>query len=174
MNETAPKLWGPVLIGMRGGGKTTVGRLVAERSGMVFFDTDAEIERRTGRTVAQWFAEAGEAGFRAAELPVLLEVLERTATVLATGGGAILHETVRERLAEQAHAGRRIVWLRASVEVHAARIRASDRPSLTGKPIDEELAELLANRTAHYEACATQIIDTDTLTAQEVADRIPV
>src|SRR5687768_14210666 len=126
--------FGPVLIGLRGSGKSTVAPLLARRLGFVALDADAELERHEGRTVQAIFRDHGEQEFRRLERAVLMELLGQPLAVLATGGGAVLHEVVRCRLRE-----RFTVWLHAEVDVLAARIAGSGRPSLTGGDIGAEL-----------------------------------
>ena len=98
-----------VLVGMMGAGKSTIGRLAAERLGRAFLDSDAIIEGRTGRTVREIFAAEGEAAFRALESAVLLEALDSPQPcVIAAAGGVVLREENRAAL-ERASA--RVVWL---------------------------------------------------------------
>src|SRR5262245_35845194 len=78
------------LIGYRGSGKSTVGRLLAERVGWTFVDADAVIEERAGKSIRQIFADEGESGFRDREANALSDLCSRTDTVIATGGGVVL------------------------------------------------------------------------------------
>ena len=159
---------GPILVGMRGSGKSSVAPLVAERLGMQAVDADAELERQTGRSIPQIFAEDGESGFRQIERGLLLDdLLQRQDTVVATGGGAVLDADIRAALGQ-----RMTVWLDAPVNCLAERIGGSDRPSLTGKPIGEELAEILTKRETLYREVASVVIDTQTLDPQQVAQLI--
>src|SRR4051812_50160205 len=90
-----------VLVGLMGSGKTTVGKKVARLVGRPFADADVELEARTGRTVADWFASDGEDGFRAAEADVLAALLAQTdpaSAVIATGGGVVVIEANRRAL----------------------------------------------------------------------------
>ncbi len=108
------------LMGLRGTGKTTVAQLVAERLGWPWFDADAEVEARAGKSIAQIFADEGEAAFRDWESHVVADLSARDQAVLALGGGAILRE---ENRAAIARAGR-TVWLTASPETLWRRISA--------------------------------------------------
>ncbi|MCC6747780.1 MAG: shikimate kinase [Deltaproteobacteria bacterium] len=155
---------GLVVVGMRGVGKSTVARLLGELLGAPWLDADAELERRAGRTIPELFREQGEAGFRQLERTVLLELLDQPGLILATGGGAVLHDEVRGRLKRRA-----TLWLTAPVAVLAARVRHTDRPSLTGLPIHLELAEVLAQREPLYREVATWTMDTSRQSAAEVA-----
>ncbi|MCC6522054.1 MAG: shikimate kinase [Polyangiaceae bacterium] len=157
-------LW---LVGARGAGKTSAGARAAALLGVELRDTDAEIERASGRRIRAIFATEGEAAFRALEREIVLGVLLRPECIVATGGGAVLDPEVRARLAR--HPG--TVWLSAPPALLAARIRGSDRPSLTGAPIDEELLHVAALRAPLYaEACrAGHVVDTAALGTEEVA-----
>src|SRR5678815_5101650 len=97
------------LIGYRGTGKTTVGRLLATELGWDFADCDDAVEASAGQSVAEIFADEGEEGFRAREAEALLELCGRARIVLATGGGAVLSSTNRELL----RAGGFAIWLTA-------------------------------------------------------------
>src|SRR4051812_22202159 len=100
------------LIGFMASGKTTVGRLLAERLDWAFVDLDKVIEDAAGKTVAEIFKAEGEAGFRKRETGALSEVAERRKTVVATGGGAPCHE---ENIQKMLGSGR-VLWLDVSAE----------------------------------------------------------
>lgn len=120
-----------VLVGPMGSGKSTVGALTAARLGRPFVDIDREIERRAGRTVAQLFAERGEAAFRALETEVCRHYAVPRGCVLATGGGTLVDPSNREALA----AGGRLAWLRARQASLWGRVAASPpRPLLERLP----------------------------------------
>jgi len=117
------------LIGFMASGKTTVGRLLAERLEWAFVDLDKLIEDGAGRTVADIFATEGEAGFRRRETDALREVASRRRTVVATGGGAPCGE---ENIGMMLAAGR-VLWLDVSAEEAVARAgKGSGRPLLDG------------------------------------------
>ena len=127
---------GIVLVGMPGSGKTTVGRLVAERLGRSFIDTDELVEQRTGRTPAELIEERGEAAFRALEREAVTEACAVDGAVIASGGGAVLDPL--NRWAFMKHGFR--VRLDAPVDVLAARLWATpmSRP-LLGDRLNEGL-----------------------------------
>ncbi|GAA2049459.1 hypothetical protein GCM10009722_02920 [Williamsia deligens] len=160
-----------VLVGFMGAGKSTVGAALARIWGSDFVDTDAEIVRRTGRTVEQIFADDGEPGFRAVELDVIADVLARHDGVVALGGGAVTTAAVRDLLADH-----RVVHLDVTPEVGYARVRGSDRPLLRTAPSDgapddgaaQRYADLLAARAPLYAAVTDHRVDT-TGTAEEIA-----
>ncbi len=157
------------LIGPRGAGKTTAARLAAGRLGWAWIDTDAEVERRAGRSIADIFASDGEPAFRSVEAAVLAELCAKERLVVATGGGAVLDPDSRRRMRE---AGL-VVWLHAPAEVLWGRIRAdattaARRPDLAGGGL-AEVERVLAAREALYRECAHAAIDTSARTPEEAA-----
>lgn len=159
-----------VFIGMRGVGKTTVGRELARRLGADFLDTDEEVERRAGRSITAIFADEGEAGFRRREAEVVREIAMNPPGVLSLGGGAVLDGANVSALRTFA----RFVWLRAPAEVLWKRISrdsrtASGRPALSALAGLEELRQLLESRESIYRALSDRIIDTDDRTPTEIA-----
>ncbi len=161
-----------VLIGYRGSGKSVVGRLVADRLGLAFVDTDLEIESRGGRSIAEIFAEDGEAGFRQHEREVIADLSRRRAVVIAAGGGAVLDPDTR---ADWTAADTLVVWLTATPEELARRISGDEttadrRPSLTGQSVLEEITEVLQHRESLYRDCQRLTIDTTGRTIEDVAD----
>lgn len=156
------------LVGFMGTGKTTVGRAVGQRLGFQVLDSDHEIERQQGKSIPDIFAQDGEPAFRRLERELLSnELLPRRGVVLATGGGAVLDPHVRALMR-----ARFTVWLDAPVEILAERIGGSDRPSLTGLAIDEELALVLAQREPLYREAASLIVDTGQASLDEVVAQI--
>lgn len=135
------------LIGLMGVGKSSVGRRLATALGMGFRDADVEIETAAGRSVSDIFAELGEAEFRAGEHRVIRRILEGPPVVLATGGGAFMHEGTRALLTASAVT----VWLKADLEVLADRATRRDtRPLLRGKDPIEVLGKLAEARYPTY------------------------
>lgn len=157
------------LVGMMGAGKTTVGRLVAERLGWRYVDSDEEVEAATGHTVAELFATVGEAGFRAAETAALVDALAgRGPVVVAVAGGAVLDPANRDLLRRSGT----VVWLRARPETLACRVGAGGhRPLLAGSPA-ETVLRLDASRRPLYQEVADLVVDVDELAAPAVADRV--
>lgn len=136
------------LIGMMGSGKSTVGRLLAAQLGYGFLDLDQIIEQVSGQSVADIFAEQGEAHFRALETQVLAAVSPYTCKVVATGGGVVLARPNWGYL----HYGI-VVWLDAPIEVLLKRIeqQPGKRPLLAGGDLRDRLQELLAQRSFLYD-----------------------
>src|SRR6185295_9711178 len=162
-----------VLIGYRGTGKSTVARLVAERLAWPWFDADAEIESRAGKSIAQIFADDGEGAFRDWESQVVADLAGRDKAVLALGGGAILRPDNRAAILWQG----RVVWLTASPEtlwrrIEQDRATAERRPNLTAEGGITEIIATLDARRDVYRQCAHHEVDTQGRTPEEVADAI--
>ena len=161
------------LIGYRGCGKSTVAPLLAEQLNLDWVDSDQLVEDRAGRTIADIFATDGEESFRDLESEVLTELSERRNIVIAAGGGAILRENNRNLIRQSGP----VVWLQASAETLANRIggdpaSGNNRPSLTGKSIQDEVTEVLNARMPAYTEAATLIVDAEDLTPKEIVDQI--
>jgi shikimate kinase len=157
-------------VGYRGTGKSTVGRLVAERLGWPFIDADRELEAMAGRSIAEIFAEEGEGRFRDLEASILSEVSKRPGVVLATGGGVVLREPNRKALKDFG----RVIWLTAAPEVLANRLRddRGERPALTAAGTLAEIATVLETRVPLYREVAHAVVATDGRSAEEVAEAV--
>lgn len=153
-----------VLTGFRGTGKTTVGRIVADRLGIPFIDTDKLIEERAGMKIPAIFRDRGEAAFRDLERQVIAS-LPRDGIVVSAGGGAILDPANVAHLRR----GSLVFLLGADDETIIRRIGGSDRPSLTGRPLSEEVGELLRVRKAAYIRAADFCISTSGKSPAEAA-----
>lgn len=169
-----------VLIGFMGSGKSSVGRRLASALRLPFIDLDSDIEKAAGMRISQIFAAIGEAEFRRCETEALRIVLGKPA-VISSGGGLVTREENRALLRTAAQNGSHIVYLRAQADTLAGRIRRQPgtRPLIDGHdtPLDMEatrkrVRELLAERAAWYEDCATLTIDTDRLRADGVVSEI--
>jgi shikimate kinase len=161
------------LIGYRGTGKTTVGRLLAEHLDWEFVDSDVEIESRAGCSIATIFADSSEAVFRDLEAEVVRDLARRGQLVLSLGGGAVLRESSREILAQQTF----VVWLTATPETIHERMStdastASRRPSLTQLSGLEEIRTLLAARLPVYQSAAHCEVATEGRTPEEICAEI--
>jgi shikimate kinase len=162
--RTGPVL---VLVGPSGAGKTTVGQLLAERLGVGFLDTDAVVVARAGKPVSDIFVDDGEPAFRALEQEAVAAALAGHTGVLALGGGAVLAEPTRQRLA-----GHRVVFLSVGLADAVRRIGlARDRPLLAMNP-RAELRVMLAERQPVYESVATVTVPTDGRTPADVAAEV--
>ena len=146
------------LIGMPGGGKSTVGRHLARQLGVDFRDADVEIERRIGGSIRSYFEREGEDSFRDVEAETLAELLAAPGRgVLATGGGIVLRPANREAL--RAHST--VVYLRSTPEELFRRLRHdTHRPLLQVADPLRRLRELYAQRDPLYRETAQYVIDT--------------
>ena len=159
-----------VLIGYRGTGKSTVGKVLAARLGRRIVSTDREIIRRAGSSIPEIVAAHGWDHFRDLESAVCEDLAGQDDLVIDTGGGAIL----RQQNVDGFKRNGRLFWLTASVETIAARIGGdSQRPSLTGtKSHVDEIRDVLTERTPKYQAAADVTIATDGRSVDDLATRI--
>jgi shikimate kinase len=157
------------MVGMMGAGKTTVGRLVADRLGYLYLDSDTEVAAATGRTVPENFAAEGEGAFRAAESAALRDALSGTApVVVSVAGGAVLDPANRELLRNSGT----VVWLRATPATLAARVGdGAGRPLLDGDP-SSVLARLDGERRPLYAEVADVVVDVDGVAPAAVAEQV--
>ena len=159
-----------VLIGYRGTGKSTVGKVVAARLSRPLLSTDAEVVRRAGQSIPQIIAQYGWDHFRDIESQVCQELATRDGLVIDTGGGAILRSQNVDALKKTGT----LFWLTASVETITKRIGGdTQRPSLTGtKSFLEEIQDVLRERTPKYQMAADHLIATDGRSIAQIADEI--
>ena len=163
-----------ILLGPRGSGKSSVGRLLADRLGVSFFDLDEDIRRHTGRRIAEIFADVGDPGFREFESDALRRALASDAGVIATGGGVVLREPNRDVL-RGTNAIRILLTAPPAILWH--RVRADpqtveSRPALTRMSGEAEISHVLQQRMPFYEQVATHTIDTSLHTSTEVVEEI--
>lgn len=136
------------LVGMMGAGKSTVGRRLAERLGRAFYDSDTEIEKAAGQSIAGIFEEHGEEEFRRGEHRVLERLLALKPHVLATGGGAFLNDETRATMRKSAVT----IWLNADLETLWLRVqKRQNRPLLKRPDAKQVLTDLLVARQPIYE-----------------------
>ena len=159
-----------VLIGYRGTGKSTVGKVVAARLGRSIVSTDKEIVRRAGASIPDIVAAHGWDYFRDLESAVCQELAGEDGLVIDTGGGVILRQQNVDALKRNG----RLIWLTASVKTIAARIGGdTQRPSLTGtKSHLEEIQDVLTERVPKYQAAADVTLCTDGRSIDELASAI--
>jgi len=172
--KSMKKNWDKVLlIGFRGSGKTTIGKLLAERLSLSFLDLDEEIQRRVGLTIKEMVERYGWNYFRERERESLEDLMNKSRCVVALGGGSVLHADLMEKLKERAL----IIYLKISAETAVKRIERDpktehSRPSLSGLSLEEEAERVLKERVPLYERYADIIIDTDKETVEEVLTEI--
>ncbi len=162
-----------ILTGYRACGKSAVGRLLARRLGVAFLDMDKEIEAREGTTISEMVAAHGWPYFRQREAALLAELVGRDRLVVATGGGAIMHQGVWLRLM----ATGLVVWLTADPATICKRLAADSaspgqRPSLTGASILAEVEAVLGERLPLYLQGSHLAVDTAGHTPEEIVARI--
>lgn len=157
------------LIGPMGSGKTAVGRHLARMFHLTFYDSDADIEAKTGVDIAFIFEKEGEAGFRLRERESIERLTRLESIVLATGGGAVIDAGNRRLLAERGI----VVYLETSVEQQLERTRhARHRPLLNNTDPEEKLKELMLRRAALYAEIANLTVSTDGRKVQLVAEEV--
>jgi shikimate kinase len=163
-----------ILIGLRGSGKTTAGRLAAERLGRGFVDLDDETARvLNAATVGEAWREHGEPAFREAEARALGETLARDGLIIALGGGTPTAPGASDLIAHEQQSGRAsVIYLWAPAAVLRERLAATDistRPSLTGADPLAEIERVLAVREELYRSLADLVLATEGHTVAEVA-----
>ncbi len=157
------------LIGPMGSGKTAVGKQLARLLRLAFYDSDVEIERRTGVDIPYIFEKEGEAGFRERERDAIHALTELDNVVIATGGGAVLLEENRDRLSQRG----KVVYLRTGIAQQLERTRhGRQRPLLYTDDPEAKLRELMERRAPLYESIAAVTVETDGRHVRAVADEI--
>lgn len=157
-----------VLVGFMGAGKTCVGRFLAERLGMTFVDMDDVIVEREGKPIPRIFADEGEPHFRLVERRLVRELAARGGQVVGTGGGIVLDP---DNIQDFSRTGL-VVCLRASPRTILERVaHDTNRPLLAGADKMAKIRDILDARRALYDAVPCRV-DTDSLTVEEVAQRI--
>jgi shikimate kinase len=158
-----------ILIGPMGSGKTSTGRMLAKEMGYVFADTDEEVTKRTGVSIAYIFDVEGEEGFRKRECLALKECLNDNNTVLSTGGGIVLSKENRDLLQDRGT----VVYLQTSIRSQVKRTTSTNnRPLLQNKDPEETLEKLMLTRAPLYEEIADITIMTDNKSLQEMSKEI--
>jgi shikimate kinase len=156
-----------VLVGAPGAGKSTVGRLLADRLGVSFRDTDDDVELAAGKSIGDIFVDDGEPAFRALEREAVAVALTAHDGVLALGGGAVADPGTRAALG-----GHRVVFLDVGLADAASRVGLNrDRPLLVGNP-RAQLKKLLDQRRPLYRQVATLTVDTAGRTPDEVVAEV--
>ena len=158
-----------ILIGPMGSGKTSTGRMLAKEMGYTFVDTDEEVTKRTGVSIAYIFDVEGEEGFRKRECLALKECLNDNNKILSTGGGIVLSKENRDLLQDRGM----VVYLQTSIRFQVKRIASTNnRPLLQNKDPEETLEKLMLTRAPLYEEIADITIMTDNKSLQEMSKEI--
>lgn len=162
-----------VLIGFRGTGKSTVGKLLANRLERDYIDSDEYIENSTKKAIKHIFEEDGEEGFRKIEADVIAELSRMDNKIVAVGGGAILREDNVRNLKDNGF----LILLEATPEIIHNRITQDEkttqqRPSLTDKKPLDEIKHLLEQREHHYKNAADYTINTSYVACRDIVNEI--
>ncbi|WP_343154746.1 shikimate kinase AroK [Buchnera aphidicola (Pseudoregma panicola)] len=156
------------LVGPMGAGKSTIGKQLAQKLNMDFYDSDKEIEKRTGADIAWVFDVEGEKGFRIRENKIIDELTKKIGIVLATGGGSIVSDNIRNILSSRGT----VVYLKTTIDKQLIRTkRDKNRPLLNKKNISNRaILENLAKERNHlYKNISDLVVDTDKKSAKSVA-----
>lgn len=158
------------LVGPMGAGKSTIGRELADKLHLEFYDSDQEIERRTGADIAWVFDLEGEEGFRKREEGVIDDLSQLQGIVLATGGGSVISDLVRNRLSARGI----VVYLETTIDKQVARTQRDRRRPLlqTSEEPRTVLERLALQRNPLYEEIADVIVQTDDQSAKIVVNKI--
>ncbi|MEB2310191.1 MAG: shikimate kinase [Candidatus Brocadiaceae bacterium] len=162
-----------ILIGFRGTGKATIGKILAQRLGKEFFDADEYLEQKRGKTIKDIFSEGGETLFREIGVQMIAELCRLDDRIIASGGGVILREENVRRLRENGI----IILLDADADTLYKRIHedtqtAQKRPNLTSRGAYDEIEYLLAYRRPLYDRIADFVINTASLSTHDAANKI--
>ncbi len=152
-----------------GAGKSTIGRMLAKELGLPFFDSDHEVEARSGAGIPWIFDVEGEEGFRQREIQVIQDLCSKKGIVLATGGGAVTRLENRQQLGTNGV----VVFLKASVAAQLARTeKDKKRPLLQRADRKEVLTQLLTDRAPLYSSIADIELDTESLSPKALINEI--
>ena len=158
-----------LLVGMRGVGKSTIGKKLAETLQMSHLDTDLRMAQDLEMSLKEFVEESGWESFREKERQILEQVLQEEQAVISTGGGILMHFNNKELIKESGT----VIWLEAPLDVLEERLVASPaRPSLTGEGLIEELQSVLEQRKEHYQDAAHIIIKTAKKSPQDIVTEI--
>ena len=157
------------MVGMMGAGKTAVGRALAQRLGVAFLDSDAEIEVAANRTVPEIFERNGEAFFRGKETQIIERLLIDKRCILSTGGGAFLSEQNRKNISAQGIS----VWLNADIELLWNRVRSKDtRPLLRTEDPKATLKKLYDQRVPIYSLADLTVVSAPEYSIEDMVDQV--
>ncbi|MDC9588482.1 shikimate kinase AroL [Xenorhabdus sp. XENO-10] len=156
------------IVGARGAGKTTIGKLLSEALSYKFIDTDESVQTVSEMTIAELVQQYGWEYFRKLESQTL-QAVSQSESVISTGGGIVLSIENRQYMQQNGI----VIYLQAPAEVLGKRLllnpENSQRPSLTGKSIIEEIEEVLVERESLYQECADFIVDANLATEDIVS-----
>jgi len=156
-----------ILIGMMASGKSTIGRLLAKKLNLKFFDTDFIIEKKTKMKIVEIFQKKGEPYFRNLEKKITLNLLNKNNCVISLGGGAFINETVR-KVAQKNNA---TIWLNWNLKTLIDRIKKNNKRPVASNLNNNELKDLLINRSKIYSK-ANYKIDCENMQKTEIINKI--
>ena len=156
-----------VFLGMMGSGKSSIGSIVSKKLNIEFVDVDAEIEKKTGKSIAKIFNDDGEKYFRKIEESVSLKLLKKSKTVISLGGGAFLNNKIKKVVLDN-HIS---FWLNWDNKILVKRIKDSQKRPIALKLSNNELMDLIKKRSIIYSK-AKYKIDCDNLSKNEIVNKI--
>ena len=142
-----------ILIGNMAAGKSTIGRLLAKKLSLKFFDTDFIIEKKAKMKIFQIFEKKGEATFRNLEKKIILNLLNKDSCVISLGGGAFINETIRKNVQKKGCT----IWLNQNPKTLIDRIKKNNKRPIASNLNDNELIDLLINRSKIYSKAKYEI-----------------
>ena len=157
-----------VLLGMMGVGKSTLGKIAAKEQGLIFIDTDLDIEKKYSMKISEIFKKKGEKFFRLEEEKEVLESLNKNECVIAVGGGAFMKKTVRDRILKDTIS----IWLDINLNTLTKRIESNKkRPLLHGENIHIKINKLYEERRNIYKL-AKYKINCDNMSKENIVKKI--
>ena len=156
-----------ILIGNMASGKSTIGRLLAKKLSLNFFDTDFIIEEKAKMKIFQIFEKKGEATFRNLEKKIILNLLNKNNCVISLGGGAFINETIRKTVEQKGYS----IWLNQNPKTLIDRIKKNNKRPIASNLNDNELKDLLINRSKIYSK-ANYKIDCENMQKIEIVNKI--
>ena len=158
-----------VLLGMMAAGKTALGKIVAKKQGLIFIDTDLNIEKKYSMKISEIFKKKGEKFFRLEEEKEVLKSLEKNNCVIALGGGAFMNRTLRENILKNTIS----IWLDANITTLNKRVKWNQKRPLLKKEENNQkkLTEIYAERKDIYKLANHQIA-CDKLSKKNIAEKI--
>ena len=156
-----------ILIGNMASGKSTIGRLLAKKLSLNFFDTDFIIEKKAKMKIFQIFEKKGEATFRSLEKKIILNLLNKNNCVISLGGGAFINETIRKTVEKKGYS----IWLKQNPKTLIDRIKKNNKRPIASNLNDNELKDLLINRSKIY-AKAKYEINCENIGKAEITNKI--
>jgi shikimate kinase len=162
-----------ILIGYRGTGKTSVGKRIAEKLKLPFYDTDQIVTGHIGKTIKAWVEERGWDSFRQEEKAVIKGIISKGPGIISLGGGAVMDPENREILKSRGP----IIWLTADVVTILTRMKSDpnhidNRPPLSEKDWENETREILAQRSPVYRELSDFSVDTEGKTFEAIAEEL--